>query len=267
MLHSSRKRWLSGAAIVAMGAIVLTACASERDGGGTDEASDVDSTFVFARIQRSRGPRPRIRQRRRDVPRLTPDLRGPRRRRARHGRPGPAARRELGAVRGRAVVHVHAEGRREVPRRHRLQRRGGLLQLRPLVQLDRARAVREPLVLLRHALQGLRRHTRHRGVRLVHGRRRHARDRHADAAVRRLHRRAVAAGVLDAEPDGARGVRRRRRRRHRRGADAERVRRARTRSAPVRSSSTRGSRASRSPCRPTRTTGASRARSRRSSSG
>jgi peptide/nickel transport system substrate-binding protein len=49
MLHSSRKRWLSGAAIVAIGAIVLTACASEReDGGGADESSDVDGTFVFA---------------------------------------------------------------------------------------------------------------------------------------------------------------------------------------------------------------------------
>ncbi len=56
MLHSSRKRWLSGAAIVAMGAIVLTACASERDGGGTDEASDVDSTFVFAASNDPSGP-------------------------------------------------------------------------------------------------------------------------------------------------------------------------------------------------------------------
>ena len=49
MLHNSRKRWLSGVAIVAIGAIALTACASEReDGGGNDESSDVDSTFVFA---------------------------------------------------------------------------------------------------------------------------------------------------------------------------------------------------------------------------
>ncbi|MGZ8804524.1 MAG: ABC transporter substrate-binding protein [Microbacterium sp.] len=48
MLHTSRKRWLSGAAIVAIGAIVLTACASQREeGGGEEEASDVDTTFVF----------------------------------------------------------------------------------------------------------------------------------------------------------------------------------------------------------------------------
>jgi peptide/nickel transport system substrate-binding protein len=48
MLHSPRKRWLSGAAIVAIGAIVLTACASQREeGGGEETTSDVDTTFVF----------------------------------------------------------------------------------------------------------------------------------------------------------------------------------------------------------------------------
>lgn len=48
MLHSPRKRWLSGAAIVAIGAIVLTACASQREeGGGEETSSDVDTTFVF----------------------------------------------------------------------------------------------------------------------------------------------------------------------------------------------------------------------------
>ncbi|MBW9111054.1 ABC transporter substrate-binding protein [Microbacterium ureisolvens] len=48
MLHTARRRWLTGAAAVAVGAIVLTACASQRDdGGGDDQASDVDTTFVF----------------------------------------------------------------------------------------------------------------------------------------------------------------------------------------------------------------------------
>lgn len=48
MLHSPRKRWLSGAAIVAIGTIVLTACASQREeGGGEETSSDVDTTFVF----------------------------------------------------------------------------------------------------------------------------------------------------------------------------------------------------------------------------
>jgi peptide/nickel transport system substrate-binding protein len=49
MLHTSRRRWLTGAAAVAVGAIVLTACASQRgDGGSTDDANaEVDSTFVF----------------------------------------------------------------------------------------------------------------------------------------------------------------------------------------------------------------------------
>lgn len=49
MLHTSRRRWLAGAAAIAVGAVVLTACASQRDeGGATDDgAGDVDSTFVF----------------------------------------------------------------------------------------------------------------------------------------------------------------------------------------------------------------------------
>lgn len=39
---------MSGAAIVAIGAIVLTACASQREeGGGEETSSDVDTTFVF----------------------------------------------------------------------------------------------------------------------------------------------------------------------------------------------------------------------------
>jgi peptide/nickel transport system substrate-binding protein len=49
MLHTSRRRWISGAAAIAVGAVVLTACASQRDDGGAtdDAAGDVDSTFVF----------------------------------------------------------------------------------------------------------------------------------------------------------------------------------------------------------------------------
>ncbi|WP_414684423.1 ABC transporter substrate-binding protein [Microbacterium sp.] len=39
---------MSGAAIVALGALVLSGCASQReDGGGEENTSDVDSTFVF----------------------------------------------------------------------------------------------------------------------------------------------------------------------------------------------------------------------------
>lgn len=48
MLHNSRKRWMTGAAVVALGALVLSGCASQREeGGGQEETSDVDSTFVF----------------------------------------------------------------------------------------------------------------------------------------------------------------------------------------------------------------------------
>ncbi|KJL39377.1 Heme-binding protein A precursor [Microbacterium terrae] len=48
MLHSARRRLITGAAAVAVGTLVLTACASQRDGGGsTEEPGDVDTTFVF----------------------------------------------------------------------------------------------------------------------------------------------------------------------------------------------------------------------------
>ena len=49
MLHTSRRRWLAGAAAIAVGAVVLTACASQRDEGGATDDGDgaVDSTFVF----------------------------------------------------------------------------------------------------------------------------------------------------------------------------------------------------------------------------
>ncbi|MET0813444.1 MAG: ABC transporter substrate-binding protein [Microbacterium sp.] len=47
MLHSTRKRWIAGAAMVAISALALTACASQRDDSGDEESSDVDSTFIF----------------------------------------------------------------------------------------------------------------------------------------------------------------------------------------------------------------------------
>lgn len=48
MLHTATRRWLTGAAAIAVGAIVLSACASQRDDGGGDAAAgDVDTTFVF----------------------------------------------------------------------------------------------------------------------------------------------------------------------------------------------------------------------------
>ncbi|MBB4140167.1 ABC transporter substrate-binding protein [Microbacterium invictum] len=49
MLPSSRKRVLAGIAAVAISALALTACSSQRGGDDeTDAATDVDSTFVFA---------------------------------------------------------------------------------------------------------------------------------------------------------------------------------------------------------------------------
>ena len=50
--------------------------------------------------------------------------------------------------------HLHAARGSQVPRRHRLQRRGGLRQLRPLVQLDRPEPEREHQLLLRKLFRG-----------------------------------------------------------------------------------------------------------------
>ncbi len=49
MLPTTRKRLLAGLATVAIGALALSGCSSQRDGDdNTAEPSDVDSTFVFA---------------------------------------------------------------------------------------------------------------------------------------------------------------------------------------------------------------------------
>ncbi|WJM15404.1 ABC transporter substrate-binding protein [Microbacterium arborescens] len=49
MLSTPRKRALAGLAAVAIGALALSACTSQRGGDGeTDAATDVDGTFVFA---------------------------------------------------------------------------------------------------------------------------------------------------------------------------------------------------------------------------
>ena len=139
-------------------------------------------------------------------------------------------------------------GRGQVPRRHRLQRRGGLRQLRPLVQLDRAEPEREHHVLLREAVQGLQDRQDRRHLRELRG----ARRRHR--ATIKLNQPFAGfvpgddpAVVRDAEPDGDEGVRRQQHHRHGRGHPVLRVRDRSTRPAPARSSSTPGSVASRSP--------------------
>ena len=49
MLSTPRKRALAGLAVVAVGALALSACTSQRGGDGdTDATADVDGTFVFA---------------------------------------------------------------------------------------------------------------------------------------------------------------------------------------------------------------------------
>jgi len=49
MLPTARRRWLTGAAVAVIGALALTACASERGtDDDTDASAEVDGTFVFA---------------------------------------------------------------------------------------------------------------------------------------------------------------------------------------------------------------------------
>ncbi|WP_125130969.1 ABC transporter substrate-binding protein [Microbacterium sp. 10M-3C3] len=47
MATTLQRRLLTGAAAVAIGAIALSACSSQRGGGGETASGDVDSTFVF----------------------------------------------------------------------------------------------------------------------------------------------------------------------------------------------------------------------------
>ena len=105
----------------------------------------------------------------------------------------------------------------------RLQRRGGLLQLRPLVQLQRRPAEPRGRPTTGRPCSAASPRTRTRRsaracTSVLRGHRRGHRGHHPDRASSSLPVRPGAAVVLDREPDGARGVRRRRGQRHRRGA-------------------------------------------------
>ena len=161
---------------------------------------------------RSRFPRPGARERRRVDPPDHADLRDARRARARRHGSRAGACEELGGRRGREVDHVHPPGGRQVPRRHRLQRGGRLLQLRPLVQLHGAGTERQRLVLLAGHVRRLReeqrgeRRPRREPLRELRGHRCDDRGDQPDQAVGLRPRRSGAAGVRDREPEGARGV-------------------------------------------------------------
>ena len=156
MQHSRIRRGaLAAIAGMSIAALALAGCASERgDGGGDADSTDaaVDGTFVFAASADPANLDPAFAQDGETFRVARQIFEGLVGTEPGTADPAPAARRVVGHQRGRPVVHLHAQGGRDVPRRHRLQRRGRLLQLRPLVQLDRSRRDRGAVVLLRHAV-------------------------------------------------------------------------------------------------------------------
>ena len=125
-------RLAGGVTLVTALAVALSGCvASERDPEGSGEGGGKD-TFVFAASADPGSLDPAFAsdgESFRVARQIFEGLVGSR---ARHRRPRPAARRELGHQRGRPGVHLPPQGGRQVPRRHGLQRRGRVLQLRPL---------------------------------------------------------------------------------------------------------------------------------------
>ncbi len=149
--------------VVALGLAGLlvgtAACGSDDSGSsGADEGAQggEGGTLVFGASADPVSLDARLRQRRRVAARRPADLRDPRDHRGGRHRDRAGPRQRVGGRRGRHRLDLHAARGRHVPRRHRLQRRGGLLQLRPLVQLQGRPAERVGLLLLADRLQRLR---------------------------------------------------------------------------------------------------------------
>ena len=133
------------------------------------------------------------------------------------GRPSscPSSRRAGRRATDGQHVDVHAAPRREVPRRHAVQRGGGLRQLQPLVQLPRPVPAatrrrttgRRSSAASRSRAQAL--PAREEPVQELPGRRRHDRRRSRCGAVGVVPRRSSLPAFSIAEPDGAEAVRRR----------------------------------------------------------
>ena len=142
----------------------------------------------------------------------------------------------------RQRLDVQDPRRGDVPRRRDARRRGGLLQLRPLVQLQgpapepgRDLLLAGRLRRLRHLQQGQRR-AGGQPLQELRGDRRDHCGPDADQAVGDVHPGALAAGVLDRQPEGADGVQGRRghhRRRRRLHPDRHVRHRASDRHGPV----------------------------------
>ena len=233
----------SSAALIA---VTLSACASsDRDSGdgGGDAAAQTGGTLVFGAAGDPTNLDPAFASDGETFRVAPPDLRGS----ARQPSPAapsrcPASPRTTRSATTASSTRFTLQRGREVPRRHGLQRRGGLLQLRALVQLrpawPRARA-RRPTGRTSSAGSPTRR-TRPTSTPAARRRDDAHRRHHPQPSHQSVPRRADAAQLLDPEPDGAGGVRRRQPVRHRGRVRPTRSTGWSTRPAPARSSSRAG---------------------------
>ena len=125
-------------------ALGVTSCAeSDRE-----PTAGTRATGRHLHLRRRRRPgdvRPLLRHRRRDLPRHPPDVRGtPRASSPAAPRSSPGWRPSGPSNEDGTVVGLHAPRRRDLPRRHPVQRRGGLRQLRADVRPERGRPGRRP---------------------------------------------------------------------------------------------------------------------------
>ncbi len=143
------RKVLSAGAVLAVVGLLLAAVAS----GSADKASQ-SSTLVFGASAEPTSLDGAVHLRRRVAPRrsyqiyenLVAQVPGNDQARAEAGD-------GLEGVQPREGVDVHAPSRRDVPRRHALQREGRLCELRPLVQLQGRAGELVLLVLLQRAVR------------------------------------------------------------------------------------------------------------------
>ena len=188
------------------------------------------ATLVFAGVRRSDFARSGARLRRRVAPRHRADLRESRRPQARDDARSRPGSRRAGSRQGRQGLDVQPPAGCQVPRRHAVQRGGGLLQLQPLVQLQRPVPGRRARRTTTRRSSAASRTTRARPLgqplyKSCKAKGTYSGRDHADQAVRPVPPALSLTTFAIAEPDGAEEVRRQP---GRRSGTASSRRRART---------------------------------------
>ena len=200
-----------------------------RDGGAARAAAGGGRRHAGVRRARRPGQlRPGLRPGRRDVPAGPADVRHPDHLQAGHLRAGAGAGHRVDAERRLHPVDLQAPRGRDVPRRHAVQRRGGLLQLRPLVQPARARRPRPRRYYYGDVFEGFAKNETEAGLRAgLQVLRRTGPDHRGDLAEQgqgRVPGRVRADLAVDLQPGGAAAVRRGQGRAERRGVHLRRLR-------------------------------------------